>query len=602
MSFPITCTACNKTFTISDEIFEKKVAGRVVTIKCKSCGQGIRVDGTKGGTVGAPAAPAPAAPAPAPAAAPEPAPAAAAPAPAAEAPAAAPVAAAPTPAAPPAAPAEPLWAVDYPDGQDREFTTAEVVAELERGAIDRTTLVWREGMGEWLELHQVTELAVELAKMENKKRAAAAAAAAAANKAGPVHKPRAPMPTVTGLAGLPGAGSAPKPRAQQPSSPELPKPRVAMGSSPELPKPRAQQPSSPALPKPRAQQPSSPELPKPRAQQPSSPELPKPRAAMGSAPVLPKPPGAPPAPPAAESPAPPAAASPPPPPAAPPPMPAPTPPLPMAAPAPPPPPLPAPLPDVTPPLPASVAKVVSRPPQVPAFPGSPVAAAPATPFATGPAVASDHATVEWPQAKSKTPFIIGGVVAAAVLIGVGVLALGGKEAPPPSTPITAAPPSPAATPATPTPSPTPEAPTAESATSQPGSETASGSDPVATAPDPGATPGAGFAELFAAGARKAESKGSTVAPAGRFDPAATKAPLAEAATQAQACKQSGGPTGKVTVVVTFDPSGKVSGATITEAPFAGTATGACISQALKRAAIPPFSGLPGTVSKTFSIL
>src|ERR1041384_3932553 len=48
MSFPITCTACQKTFTISDEIYKKKVTGRVVTIKCKSCGQGIRVDGTKG--------------------------------------------------------------------------------------------------------------------------------------------------------------------------------------------------------------------------------------------------------------------------------------------------------------------------------------------------------------------------------------------------------------------------------------------------------------------------------------------------------------------------------------------------------------------------
>ena len=58
----------------------------------------------------------------------------------------------------------------------------------------------------------------------------------------------------------------------------------------------------------------------------------------------------------------------------------------------------------------------------------------------------------------------------------------------------------------------------------------------------------------------------------------------------------------MTVAVTFDPSGKVSSATITDAPFAGTPTGACISSALKRAVIAPFSGLPGTVSKTFSIL
>jgi hypothetical protein len=61
-------------------------------------------------------------------------------------------------------------------------------------------------------------------------------------------------------------------------------------------------------------------------------------------------------------------------------------------------------------------------------------------------------------------------------------------------------------------------------------------------------------------------------------------------------------TGRVTKIDTFDPSGKVSSATITEPPFAGTATATCISSALKRATIAPFGGLPGTVSKTFSIL
>jgi hypothetical protein len=144
--------------------------------------------------------------------------------------------------------------------------------------------------------------------------------------------------------------------------------------------------------------------------------------------------------------------------------------------------------------------------------------------------------------------------------------------------------------------------TASPAAARTGAETATGSDPIASSPDPGATPGAGFAELFAAGARKAESKGAKMAPTARFDPAATQTPLAQAATDAQACKQSGGPTGRVTVVVTFDPSGKVSSATITDPPFAGTATATCISSALKRATIAPFGGLPGTVSKTFSIL
>ncbi len=226
------------------------------------------------------------------------------------------------------------------------------------------------------------------------------------------------------------------------------------------------------------------------------------------------------------------------------------------------------------------------------------AAAPA--FGAAPVLVADHASVEWPESKKKTPLIIVGVLAAIVVIGGGIFSLSGKEQPPPPATITALPPSPAPTP-TPTSAPTPTAPTT-TAVAQPGSETAAGSDPVAAAPDPGATPGAGFAELFAAGARKAESKGATVASTARFDAAATKAPLAQAANDAQACKQSGGPTGRVSVVVTFDPNGKVSGATITEAPFAGTATGACIAQALKRATIAPFSGLPGTVSKTFSIL
>ena len=574
MSFPITCTACHKTFTISDEIYEKKVAGRVVTIKCKSCSQGIRVDGTKGASQAPPAH--------APAAAPEP--------------------AAPAPAAPAG---EPLWAVDYPDGQDREFSTAEVIAELERGVVNGTTLVWRDGMAEWLEVHQVPELAGELAKIEAKKKAAAMAAAKAA-AAAPVHKPRAPMPTVTGLAGLPGAGVAikqrpatagaaattePKPRAQMPSAPAVATP---------LPKPRAQMPSAPAvatpLPKGRAQAPSGSDdmtpVPKPRAQMPSAPVLPLPKAAAAPPPPAPPPPLAAPAvtsplpfaaPAAAASPspfaAPAAAASP---------SPFAAPPAPMPAPA------PAPVFDATPPLPASVAKVVSRPPQVqPAFPmsASPVALSP------GPVLVADHASVEWPEAKKKTPLIIVGVLVAVAIVGGAIVMLGGKDdVPPPSSPITALPPSPAATPtATPTTTPT-------SGAARTGAESATGSDPVPTSPDPGATPGAGFAELFAAGARKAESKGATVAPTSRFEAAATKTPLAQAATEAQACKQSGGPTGKVTVVVTFDPNGKVSGATITDAPFAGTATATCISSTFKRASIAPFSGLPGTVSKTFSIL
>ncbi|MDF3065043.1 MAG: putative rane protein [Polyangiaceae bacterium] len=584
MSFPITCTACHKTFTISDEIYEKKVAGRVVTIKCKSCGHGIRVDGSKGAASGLPSTP-----------------------PAAAAAEAAPV------------PTEPVWAVDYPDGQDREFTTHEVIVELERGAIDGQTLIWRDGMAEWLELAQVPELAPDLARIqarakaeaeakakaeaeakakakaeaeakakaeaEARAKAEAEAKAKAAASPSPVHKPRAPMPTVTGIGGTPGPG-APKPKGVLGSASDI-KPRTPLGSSPDI-KPRTPFGSSPEI-KPRTPFGSSPEI-KPRTPFGSSPDI-KPRASLESSPeVTPRMPiesspeitprvqvvpfGA-----ALE-------------------------PTPKAPPAPPPPivALPAPVPAFSatppmeapvPPLPESVAKVVSKPPQVPvapSVPAFPMSTSPAPTFGTVPAVVADHATVEWPEAKKKTPLVILGVVAAALVIGGVVFAMSGKEELPPPAPISAVP-APTSVPTSATTA-TPATP----ATNQPGADTASGSDPIA------ATPGAGFAELFAAGARKAESKGASVGTASRFDPAVTKAPLAQAATEAQACKQSGGPTGKVTVVVTFEPSGKAAGATITDAPFAGTATATCISATMKRASIPPFSGLPGTVSKTFSLL
>jgi len=45
----------------------------------------------------------------------------------------------------------------------------------------------------------------------------------------------------------------------------------------------------------------------------------------------------------------------------------------------------------------------------------------------------------------------------------------------------------------------------------------------------------------------------------------------------------------------------VASATVSDAPFAGTSSGVCIAAAMKRAIVPPFSGLPGTVTKVISI-
>src|SRR6478609_8537804 len=302
MSFPITCTACTKTFTISDEIYEKKVAGRVVTIKCKSCAQGIRVDGTKGAGAGK------AASEPAPAATP-----------------AAAEAALPAPAVA-AAPSEPLWAVDYPDGQDREFTSSEVIAELTRGTINGATLVWRDGMAEWLEAAQVAEFAADVVKLEALKKAeaekkaeadkleaqkkaeadrleaqkkaeadraeakkkAAVASVKQSATATPIHTPRPPMPTETGLAGLPGAekqsrpDAAPKPKSLATTEPAVP--RAKLPSASDGGAPRAKQPSGLDLGAPRAKQPSGAELAKTRPDLPASPVV-KPQAAPTATPL-----------------------------------------------------------------------------------------------------------------------------------------------------------------------------------------------------------------------------------------------------------------------------------------------------------------------------
>src|SRR5688572_30526922 len=49
MAFPITCPSCGKAFQLAAEIYDKKVAGKVVSIKCKQCLRGIRVDATEAG-------------------------------------------------------------------------------------------------------------------------------------------------------------------------------------------------------------------------------------------------------------------------------------------------------------------------------------------------------------------------------------------------------------------------------------------------------------------------------------------------------------------------------------------------------------------------
>lgn len=204
---------------------------------------------------------------------------------------------------------------------------------------------------------------------------------------------------------------------------------------------------------------------------------------------------------------------------------------------------------------------------------------------------------DWPEKKSRAPLIIG-LLLLVLLLGAGIFFFtrSAQEQPPAAAPISALPaaaPSPPADRSSATTEPTAAAPnpTGEARGSR-----------AALAEPPSSAPAAthGFAEMFANGAR--QSDGKTAGVAQHFDPVAAKTALAAADRDAAKCRERGGPTGRVTILVTFDPSGKVASATIGDPPFAGTSSGTCISNVMKRVSVPAFSGLPRTVNKVISIL
>lgn len=90
-------------------------------------------------------------------------------------------------------------------------------------------------------------------------------------------------------------------------------------------------------------------------------------------------------------------------------------------------------------------------------------------------------------------------------------------------------------------------------------------------------------------------------PAGPFDRAAAAAALNSGAAQASSCRKDGDPSGVASVTITFAPSGRVTSANISGPPFAGTPTGGCIAAALRKARVPAFEGDRVTVSKTIVI-
>jgi hypothetical protein len=100
---------------------------------------------------------------------------------------------------------------------------------------------------------------------------------------------------------------------------------------------------------------------------------------------------------------------------------------------------------------------------------------------------------------------------------------------------------------------------------------------------------------------KALEKPTAEEPAAEFDRAAALSALKTAAAEASVCRKEGDPSGTASVTITFAPSGRVTSATLSGPPFAGTATGGCIASAMRRAKVPPFAGDRVTVGKTIVI-
>jgi hypothetical protein len=82
-----------------------------------------------------------------------------------------------------------------------------------------------------------------------------------------------------------------------------------------------------------------------------------------------------------------------------------------------------------------------------------------------------------------------------------------------------------------------------------------------------------------------------------FDRSAAAAALGASARQASSCRKPGDPSGVATVHVTFSNAGRATRAVIEGPPFAGTSTGGCIAEILRKAQVPPYGGERVTVTK-----
>ncbi len=104
---------------------------------------------------------------------------------------------------------------------------------------------------------------------------------------------------------------------------------------------------------------------------------------------------------------------------------------------------------------------------------------------------------------------------------------------------------------------------------------------------------AGFANQFAQAAAKQR-------PTARFDKEAAEKALAPGFAKAAGCHNKGEPTGTASATISISPSGQVLSVTVAP-PFSTTFTAECIRNALRDISVPPFQGSPGRLAHSITI-
>jgi predicted Zn finger-like uncharacterized protein len=144
-------------------------------------------------------------------------------------------------------------------------------------------------------------------------------------------------------------------------------------------------------------------------------------------------------------------------------------------------------------------------------------------------------------------------------------------------------------------------PSTPAAAAAPAAAAPAAASPAAAAPVAAAPRAAAAAPAAAAPPKPAAAAPAAAAESDQpFNMGEAKSRLAAAAAAVQACKK-GDAVGTGRVVVLFAPSGGAQSATISGPPFEGTPTGACVAARFRGVHVPPFSGTPFSVSKSFTI-